>query len=996
MNKSDPSQNDSTAKVIALLPREDDPIRQISSGDHPHVTLFYLGDGETDMEALKELVKNTANLGYTFPDPFDMIAGEGTLGVEGAHVYFLDARFSEKVRSQMEVDPWFQSEMNKAEQFPTWTPHTTIGYPDAPAEKVSERPDGIVYDRLAIFNQGEVIEYPFDFTDSDDQPETQEEAVVASAEIDDEELSAAVEELQQNDDDWEVPVKGVLAPEGVPSSDGRMFSKEALLARDLPVPLRWVEMDTGRHDNAVIVGRIDQIFRDGDVVKFQGVFDTSASAYEAVRLIANGMLRGISVDVSDMVMAEGDDEGITEFSSAKIAAATLVAIPAFSEAFVRLGTWDDDEDSEEKEEGQFAVSEKSWDGSASRFTEEEYHRSCLIHEHPDGEPSKSACKLPIREPNGDINKNGVHAAASRINQVDASEEEKSKAKSQLKSAYKEIGEEPPEGFADDEFADKLLPKHKDAPGWITHPKPTKRITSYWVDGRGAAKIRWGQGGDFNRCRKQLAKYVKNPDWLAGLCANLHHRALGVWPGQHSLESSIIASASPSVTFVSPSGKVSAWNAETATKSSIDEEAKLGNSVGDASTNGSVTESHYPTYSASSAEQSLNLEGGSAQRFDAVSAKQSETQSFSGNQGSPGTSNATATEKQRRSGKTLSEGESSPTQLDGDRSSSTKNSEPNISKNYTTSRTADAESASEKSSGQQEGAPTTVPTSTTATTPLSSEGGSARLATEGLEHFSTARNSSSQPFSGLKSEEKGLNSPKSKSKNGRAPLEEIPDPRALPADWFREPGLEGPTPLTVSEEGRIWGHLASWQVCHIGFTEECVIAPRSVTNYSYFRTGEVDTTEGPMAVGQIVMGGPHANPKAKMRAAFVHYASTSSALADVNVGEDEHGIWIAGALRDGVSPEDLRALKASGLSGDWRHVRANGQANLELVAALAVNVQGFPIQRPSLAASGETKMALVAAAPVFDSHKVENRSRISEARSTLRAHRAARLKSELGF
>ena len=675
MNQSDPSQSDGTTKVVALLPRDDDPTRQIASGDHPHVTLFHLGDGETNMEKLKSLVENTASLGYTFPDPFDMIAGEGTLGVEGAHVYFLDARFSEKVHSQMEVDPWFQSEINKAEQFPTWTPHITIGYPDAPAEKVSERPDGIVYDRLAIFDRGEVIEYPIDFTDADDQSEApEEESVVASGDIQDEELSAAVEELQQNEGDWEVPIKGTLAPEGTPSSDGRMFSKGALLARDLPIPLRWVERDSGGHDNAVIVGRIDDIFRDGNEVKFQGVMDTSAAAYESVRLIANGMLRGISVDVSDVVMAEGEEGDITEFSSAKIAAATLVAIPAFSEAFVQLGTWD-----EKEEEG------------------------------------------------------------------------------------------------DKEFADRLNPRHMDGPGWITDPKPTTRITNYWVDGRGAAKIRWGQPNDFHRCRRQLAKYVKNPDWLSGLCANLHHRALGIWPGQHSLESSVIASASPSVTFA-------------------------------------------------------------------------------------------------------------PSVEDG----------------------------------------------------------------------------------------------------------------KLSAEWFKDPALKMPTPLTVTNEGRVFGHLASWDACHIGYSDQCVTAPRSVTDYAYFRTGEVETTEGPLAVGQIVMGGPHANPRAQMQAAFVHYASTSSALADVNVGEDEYGIWVAGALRDGISPENLRALKASGLSGDWRRVRANGQANLELMAALAVNVQGFPIPRASLAASGEKQLSLTAAAPVVSPSKVDNRSRLAEARNALRAHRASMLKSELGF
>ena len=56
------------------------------------------------------------------------------------------------------------------------------------------------------------------------------------------------------------------------------------------------------------------------------------------------------------------------------------------------------------------------------------------------------------------------------------------------------------------------------------------LKDYWAHGKGAAKIRWGTGGDFNRCRKQLAKYLK-PGQLAGACANLHRVATGTWPGK---------------------------------------------------------------------------------------------------------------------------------------------------------------------------------------------------------------------------------------------------------------------------------------------------------------------------------------------------------------------------------------------------------------------------------------------------------------------------------
>lgn len=55
-----------------------------------------------------------------------------------------------------------------------------------------------------------------------------------------------------------------------------------------------------------------------------------------------------------------------------------------------------------------------------------------------------------------------------------------------------------------------------------------RLRVYWAKGKGAAKIRWGVGGDFNRCVRRLSKYLRNPK---GYCALRHRQAIGVWPGQ---------------------------------------------------------------------------------------------------------------------------------------------------------------------------------------------------------------------------------------------------------------------------------------------------------------------------------------------------------------------------------------------------------------------------------------------------------------------------------
>lgn len=53
--------------------------------------------------------------------------------------------------------------------------------------------------------------------------------------------------------------------------------------------------------------------------------------------------------------------------------------------------------------------------------------------------------------------------------------------------------------------------------------------TYWSEGKGAAKIRWGTDGDFDRCVRELSKYV-GPGVVKGLCANLHKRATGATPG----------------------------------------------------------------------------------------------------------------------------------------------------------------------------------------------------------------------------------------------------------------------------------------------------------------------------------------------------------------------------------------------------------------------------------------------------------------------------------
>lgn len=180
------------------------------------------------------------------------------------------------------------------------------------------------------------------------------------------------------------------------------------------------------------------------------------------------------------------------------------------------------------------------------------------------------------------------------------------------------------------------------------------------------------------------------------------------------------------------------------------------------------------------------------------------------------------------------------------------------------------------------------------------------------------------------------------------------PVVPPRSWFDNPKLSQATPLTVDDEGRVFGHIAAWHVDHIGMSFG-TRPPRSKSKYAYFHTGVIRTDDGKdVPVGQLTLAGGHASLEASAAEAARHYDDTASAIADVHAGEDAFGIWVAGSLRPGVSPEQVRALRASAPSGDWRPIK--GQ--LELVAVCQVNVPGFPIARARVA-SGAV-MALVAA------------------------------------
>lgn len=94
------------------------------------------------------------------------------------------------------------------------------------------------------------------------------------------------------------------------------------------------------------------------------------------------------------------------------------------------------------------LSERPWsEYTAADYTVEQWHNSCLIHQHVGPPTSKGQCKLPVKTPNGAVNRNAVHSAAAALagarGGVHASSDEKASAAKKLISLYHEMDEKPP-------------------------------------------------------------------------------------------------------------------------------------------------------------------------------------------------------------------------------------------------------------------------------------------------------------------------------------------------------------------------------------------------------------------------------------------------------------------------------------------------------------------------------------------------------------------------
>lgn len=153
------------------------------------------------------------------------------------------------------------------------------------------------------------------------------------------------------------------------------------------------------------------------------------------------------------------------------------------------------------------------------------------------------------------------------------------------------------------------------------------------------------------------------------------------------------------------------------------------------------------------------------------------------------------------------------------------------------------------------------------------------------------------------------------------------------------------PLTIRDDGLVYGHLTYWGQCHVGNPwgpGMCASASPSATEYRDFHCGTVKCDDGTeVPTGRLVVGCEHSDAMdvIGVRDALAH---AGLGWASVHVTDGEHGPWLCGVLEPTLTEAQVRMLRSLSLSGEWVG---------ELGGILAVNASGLPVQRARLAASG---------------------------------------------
>ena len=143
--------------VIVAIPSEDDYTWRLSSEKVPHLTLLDLGEMNANIP-VGRIAEFLGHVASTSMHEFGLrVDRRGELGPNLADVLFFSGhgvKFIEKIRSFLLGDQDIRKAFESTTQFPEFTPHLTLGFPETPAKPDKRDFPGISwvnFDRIALW-----------------------------------------------------------------------------------------------------------------------------------------------------------------------------------------------------------------------------------------------------------------------------------------------------------------------------------------------------------------------------------------------------------------------------------------------------------------------------------------------------------------------------------------------------------------------------------------------------------------------------------------------------------------------------------------------------------------------------------------------------------------------------------------------------------------------------------------------------------------------------
>jgi HK97 family phage prohead protease len=223
-----------------------------------------------------------------------------------------------------------------------------------------------------------------------------------------------------------------------------------------------------------------------------------------------------------------------------------------------------------------SVSDKPWSNfSAADYSPQQWRRACLIDTGQGDPDNKGRYKLPVREPDGTLNRNGCHAAASVLGGgrggVQASPDAKKAAARKLASLYRsELNEDPPPSLTgvagrSNRFDDAYSTKGER----MTSPAFMKGVDGY--NGKGGKPM---GHGSVDECKAKLKQAIAAGD--SQQIAELIDQLANMDPQQRGQQPSQVDERKGKMPFPPPGAKSKDDSADAGKDKGSDVDAQIAN------------------------------------------------------------------------------------------------------------------------------------------------------------------------------------------------------------------------------------------------------------------------------------------------------------------------------------------------------------------------------------------------------------------------------------